>query len=95
MAAVRVRRVKPYNLVISEAIVVGIAISLAASKTTFSGSPLSTPKAMEETKTFAPSCSKPLILSSTRCILNCFNGTKSLTISIFLLLPKSISFKRV
>ncbi len=54
MAAVLVLLVNPYNFVISEAIVVGIPFFSASSYTIFSGAPLSTPNAIEDTITCAP-----------------------------------------
>ena len=54
IAAVRVRRVRPYSLVISEAIVVGRPLSVHTWYTRCSGSLLSTPNAIEDTMTCAP-----------------------------------------
>ena len=54
MAAVLVRRVRPYSLVMSEAIVVGRPMPVHTSCTSCSGPLLSTPKAIDETMTWAP-----------------------------------------
>ncbi len=65
MVAVRVRRVRPYNLLISEATEVIMPCFAAISCTIFSSLRLSTPKALEATRTVAPWSLKILIAFST------------------------------
>ena len=66
-------------------------LALAASYTSASGPPSSTPNAMEDTSTWAPDFCMLFIVSSTTAMFIFFTLMKSFTILIFFWLPRSIS----
>ena len=80
ITAVRVRRVKPYSFVISDAIVEGIFFCFATLETSSSGPISSTPNAMEETMTSADSCFSAAILSPILSSDTSFSFRNSLAI---------------
>ena len=90
MAAVLVLLVKPYNFVISDAIVVGICFFDAISYTNFSGPASSTPNAIDDTITCAPLETMSSMAIFTESSVIFFVLIKQFNIWISLLFPRSI-----
>ena len=76
MAAVRVRRVRPYSLEISEATLTSRPCFSAMSRTSSSSLMLSTPKALLATITCAPSACSFWMAASTVCSFTSFSLIK-------------------